>query len=157
MILHKTHWLQFILGVIALGVGVVFYMYCRPSQDVYFIRFFQFHSAGEKACLYSFVNNLPTFIHTFAFSLMTVGLLACSKSCHFYVVAGWVGFDMGLEILQGKIHLLPNLSEKLFFLPFFDNTKNYIEFGVFDSLDMLSILLGGVAAYGILCVLNKRE
>ncbi|MEW8254229.1 MAG: hypothetical protein AB2747_07740 [Candidatus Thiodiazotropha taylori] len=85
---------------------------------------------------------LPTFLHVFTFSILTVLVLG-DRTINFSC-ALWAIVNAGFEIGQA----LPN--DLIFRLPEFLNLHQYLVSGTFSYLDLLACLLGAVAAWLLL-------
>lgn len=145
---------QLIIGLCALIVGVLFYCFFRPAEQTYFLKFLNYNIPEKRFIPSEFVvfwSCVPTFIHVFAFTLITASISAREKSGYATVCLLWFLIDIIFEFGQGFssniIPVIPDWFSKIIFL---ENTKNYFLYGRFDSLDVLSISLGSIAAYILL-------
>ena len=154
---------QLFIGFNILVLGASFYYFFRPVEHTYFLKLFGVNPTILKDFLspvYATIgNSLPTFIHIFAFSLITASLIASQKNGYVLVCLFWFIVDVIFEIAQffGSYvsQVIPNWFSNYLFL---ENTRNYFLKGSFDYLDLLSIALGSLAAYTLLIkTMEKKE
>ena len=151
---------QLIIGINILVLGVIFYYLFRSAHQPYFFKFFSSNIYLKDSLSFFFPiigNSLPTFIHAFAFIVITASLVANQKREYLYVTLAWLTINMLFEIGQGfgtfMSQIIPEWFSDYIFL---ENTKNYFLHGRFDYFDLLSIALGSLGAY-ILLVKTKNE
>ena len=150
---------QFFVGLTALLLGSLVYLVDRSPDRTYFI-----YISGLNISLYNTLpnvfgaigNSLPTFIHVFAFILITAGLMSCQKRGWLIICLSWFFIDFAFELGQKynawSSRLIPNwLSE----IPFLENTENYFIRGTFDFIDLAAVAFGTVIAYYVLLTTNK--
>jgi len=146
--------LQLLIGFNALVLGILFYYFFRSAEHTYFLKFLVTNPHRHKILLPAFIslgNSLPTFIHVFAFSLMTASLIASQKRGYIVVCLAWFAIDVLFELGQGIGNLIiPVIPSWFFNFLFLENIGNYFLRGHFDYLDLMSIALGSVIAYMIL-------
>jgi hypothetical protein len=109
---------------------------------------------SEQSCVVYYSGNiltdsLPAFIHVFAFSLLTILVVpAFSAKTLFRVCFFWTALNLVFEAGQmfgdEITHILPSFFSHYLWI---ENLGPYFSRGTFDSSDMLSAFLGGVAAY----------
>jgi hypothetical protein len=152
---------QLLIGLILLVLGTLFYYFFRSAEHTYFLKFLDSnpHLNNLLPSLFvSFGNSIPTFIHVFAFTLMTAGLIAKNKRGYLIVCLIWFTIDVLFEIGQGLdkllVPIIPNFFSDVFLL---ENTRNYFVHGRFDYLDLFSIVVGSVAAYFFLIKTRKKR
>lgn len=142
-------WPQICIGLVALGLGILVYVIDRPpgltalpeSLTLFqpTVRFFG--AVGQ---------SLPAFAHVFGFSLLTMALLGRGPGAAIAVCGGWAlvnaAFELGQHptIADELTRLIPSWFERL---PILDRTQSFFSYGTFDSLDLLSIAIGALAAY----------
>ena len=91
------------IGLAALGVGLLVYLVDRQPEQTYFLyRIGVTHALYEGASpvFGSLGQNLPAFLHVFAFALITGGILACGKRGSLIVVLSWFATDAAFEVGQ---------------------------------------------------------
>jgi len=151
---------QLVIGFTVLTLGAIFYYFFRPAEHTYFLKILGDNPYKQDflAPLYVKVgNSLPTFIHVFAFALITAGLITRHKKGYIIVCLFWFTVDALFEVGQALnemiIPIIPNWFSDYLFL---ENTKNYFLHGHYDWFDMLSIALGSITAY-ILLIKTRYE
>jgi hypothetical protein len=94
-------------------------------------------------------NNLPSFTHVLAFSLMTAGLLGTRRKGNVLVCLLWFLIDTAFEIGQGlkpvSLAIIPEWF-KVHTLPM-ANLPEYFRHGTFDIRDIVAGLLGALTAF----------
>jgi general stress protein CsbA len=152
---------QLLAGLGVLVLGTLFYYFCRPAEHTYFLKFLSINLHNHKflsPVLFTLANSLPTFIHVFAFILMTAAFAASQKREYLLVCLNWFTIDVFFEIGQGLdnilIPIIPNWFSGIFLL---ENTKDYFLHGRFDYLDLFSIVVGSIAAYFFLIITGDKR
>jgi len=150
----EINFLQLLIGFSLLVLGILFYCFFRSAEHTYFLKILAINLKGYtflSPILATLANCLPTFIHVFAFILMTASLIASQKRGYIIVCLAWFAVDFIFELGQGFGNMI------ILFIPawfsnflFLENTRDYFLLGHFDYLDLLSIALGSVTAYMIL-------
>ena len=150
---------QFFVGLTALLLGSLVYLVDRSPDRTYFI-----YISGLNISLYNTLpnvfgaigNSLPTFIHVFAFILITAGLMSCQKRGCLIICLSWFFVDFAFELSQKynawSSRLIPNWFSEI---PFLENTENYFIRGTFDFIDLAAVAFGTVIAYYVLLTTNK--
>ena len=145
---------QFFVGLNILIVGVLYYFFFRTAEHTYFLKFFENTPQLKHLLpplLVALGNSLPTFIHVFAFTLMTAGLFASKEKGYIIVCFFWFTVDTLFELGQGYNNVMNQVIPACF-SDFFllEKSKNYFLHGRFDYLDLFSIAVGSVLAYMLL-------
>lgn len=155
------NWFQFAIGLFSLGIGAVVYFTDRHPEEIYFIDKLSIPCQAFQYVTPIFGplgKALPSFIHVYAFILITASLAARKKSGYIIVCLSWLGIDLALELGQRysplAVALTPDWFEGILF---FENTRWYFQRGTYDSVDMLFIFLGVIAAYGTLQVTRQNN
>jgi hypothetical protein len=158
---EEVNKLQLFIGINILFLGVLFYYFFRGAEHTYFLKFLgtnQYYKEIGSGLFFRIGNSFPTFIHVFAFSLMTASLVASHKRGYVAVCLFWftvnVIFELGQKFNSWVVQSIPDWFSEIFIL---DTTKNYFLHGHFDYLDLLSIALGALAAYIFLLKTKKGE
>ena len=152
--------LQLFVGFNVLFLGVLFYYFFRASEHTYFIQFFELTPPlQETPFLFQKLGySLPTFIHVFAFSLITAGLIANRKSGYATTCLFWLGinvlFEFGQKYDSWVVQFVPRWFSDIAFL---QNTQIYFLKGRFDYFDLFSITLGALVAYLVLLKTSQGE
>ena len=97
-------------------------------------------------------NQLPTFVHPFAFILITAAVLQPWPRLLPAVCAGWFALETAFEFGQrDPIAVGINAAVPGWFagVPWLEAIPDYFARGTYDPLDVLSIALGTLAAYGV--------
>jgi hypothetical protein len=138
------------LGLLALVLGTFIYVLVRPEGSSYVNLYVSFHQSLPEIPL---VNNLPSFFHVFAFSLLTLSVLGKFKygvlSCVLWTLLNLL-FELGqhssfMNFLDAKAIWLPSVL------------NNYFRLGTFDIWDMVFCMLGGLMAYGVMGLLWRKH
>lgn len=142
--------LLILVGLFALLLGGVVYIIDRPPERIYFLHeTFSLYVHGQHH--FGVIgNSLPTFAHVFALILITAGLLSVRKRNLIYVSVSWFVIDLAFEIGQHPVaatRILPIIPDWFRQIPLLENVPSYFIHGTFDILDVVSIILGAVAAY----------
>jgi hypothetical protein len=138
-----------VVGVAVLATGAAVYILDRAPElslvgstvSIFHLKVAAFGAMGQ---------NLPSFAHVFAFSLLTLSLLGGGRRAAMAVCSGWFLVDAAFELGQH-----PTLAAKLAGLtpswfeaiPILHRTEDFFLSGTFDAFDLLSIALGALAAY----------
>ena len=151
-----------LIGSIALLIGALVYYIDRPPDHTYFVnRFSEDLSMHERIPnLFGTVGeSLPAFMHVFSFILLTAGVSSSGKKGYRVICLSWLlidsAFELGQKYLKEPIKNLPDWFDGI---PILEAIKSYFVLGTFDYMDLLSIVLGTVAAYIVLIkIAEKRD
>ena len=145
------------LGGLALAIGGVEYVLDREPGHALLMpalaRFSGHHVMGP------FGQWLPSFAHPFAFSLFTAMALPASIRARYLACAAWLVVNVAFELGQ---HSPFNTFLARAILDTFGSTlmtrslANYFVRGTFDIGDVLSAVLGALAAAGVLSVVHRH-
>ena len=146
------NFLQLIIGVCVLLIGIMEYVLSRGPEDTYLGRMIS-ESAGSlpfRVHIYGiFGGVLPEFVHSFSFALITMSLFPQSSRkiramiCLFWLVIE-VFFEVGQYFGTQIAGLMSWIYPKTIFL---DPLRNYFINGTYDNLDILAIWLGIISAF----------
>lgn len=153
-----------IIGLLALVLGALVYLTDRSPGSVYFV-------SGEMVRLSMYTgghrffarlgNHLPSFIHVFSFSLLTIGTMGLMGKKHanvFYACLFWFAvntlFEMGQAFPVQAAALCPDWFRAL---PYLENTGSFFRNGTFDPWDIVSFSAGAFAAWAVCRSLKKRD
>jgi hypothetical protein len=145
---QSSLWL-FTLGLLALSLGALIYVVLRPQGSSYVNLYFSFYQSLPSI---PFINNLPSFFHVFAFSLLTVSVLGTFRYT-FLTCSVWVLLNLLFELGQHS-SVVNVLSAKAIWLPSVLN--NYFRLGTFDIGDMVFCVVGALGAYGVTLLLWRK-
>jgi len=148
------NWRQIIIGSVILLIGTLVYLIDRPPEHTYFV----FKSAVDISLfktlpnLFGVIGNtLPSFVHVFAFILITAGMIACRKRGYLIICLCWLTLDVTFEFGQKFNAFFSSLVPAWFNrFPFLENTTNYFSRGTFDQADIASAMIGSALAYLVL-------
>ena len=152
--------LQIMIGMAALSIGLMVYLYDRHPDSVLILQMIGITTAFREAShLFGPINGqLPAFIHVFAFALLTTGLIGCRSRGALLVCLFWLVVNVLFELGQGiENHFVRDHSGA--FNSIFDSgvLGNYFRFGTFDPLDLVAMTFGAVAAFIILRTTMQRS
>jgi hypothetical protein len=151
--------LQFYAAVTVLSAGVFVYLLDRPSSSVYFVPDSWSIADRETAIFGTLGRYLPTFAHTFAFILFTTAVLSPLRKAGLEICAAWVIIESLFEIAQSDVistKIAANVPAWFSDWPLLDNVADYFVAGHFDPLDLVSIIIAGVAAYLTILYSTRR-
>ena len=146
------------LAALSLGLGVLVYALDR-SGTAYFLPSWLGRDAGP-AVFGQLGRHLPTFVHPFAFVLITVAVLRPVPRLLPAVCVAWFAIDSAFEFGQlgpyGE-RIAAVVPAWLEGTPLLGATSSYFSRGTFDPLDVLAIGLGVVGAYLVVRLSQKEE
>ncbi len=133
----------------ALALGVAVYLFDRNPRHVYLLPAWLSASAAHSATFGAFGAWLPSFLHTYAFAILTALALGATPRA---VLAGsliWWGIGSLIELGQ-----LPAVSQHIAALapawfdgrPVLENIVPYFTHGTFDPRDMAASAAGAALA-----------
>ena len=126
----------------ALLLGLVYYWFTRPQNSAVLLSLLPALPLNEHlSFLTQWLGWLPSFIHVFAFSLLTYWALGCRHILFSSVLWGVVNslFEIAQALPARMIQLLPDVV----------NLQSYLAHGVFDIFDLLACVMGAWAAWAI--------
>jgi hypothetical protein len=148
---QRVNYKQLLIGFLVLILGALFYYFFRSSEHTYFLNRLGIYSHPKNIfppIIFTIGYSLPSFVHVFAFTLITASFIADQKKGYLIVCLTWFAIDVSFEVSQGLdnilIPIIPKWFSHIFLL---ENTRNYFVYGRFDYLDLFSIVVGSVAAY----------
>lgn len=153
-----------IIGLLALILGALVYLTDRSPGSVYFINDemvrLSMYTGGHRF-FGRLGNHLPSFIHVFSFSLLTIGTMGFMKKQHanaFYACLFWFAvntlFELGQAFPVQASALCPNWFSVF---PYLENTGSFFRNGTFDPWDIVSFSAGAFAAWAVFRSLKKRD
>lgn len=152
---------RILIGLGTLGIGLLVYLVDRRPEQIYFLyRIGVTHALAEtgSSVFGVFGQNLPAFLHVFAFSLMTGGILACGIKGSLVVAGGWLltdaAFELGQKFPAWADAIIPHWFDTF---PVLESARIYFLAGTFDPLDLIAMALGALAAYGFLLITGERR
>jgi hypothetical protein len=154
--------LQIVLAVVALLVGVLVYLLDRQPEHVYFVPQWLAKAINGDTFLGELSNYVPTFVHVFAFILLTMAIVIPLPLYRRYLIGVcvfWYALDSLFEIAQTDAigsAIATHVPKGFAGIPFLENTATYFLTSTFDGLDLVSIGLGAMAAYYTVGTLYAR-
>jgi hypothetical protein len=143
---------QILVGLGGLSLGALIYLFERSPGSYGFgaiVRDSLGFIRPHRVVFGVLANNLPSFVHVFAFSLMTAGLLPTRRKGDLLICLLWFLIDTAIEIGQGLkpvcLAILPDWLDVL--TPPMANLQEYFRYGTFDIRDIIAGLLGALAAF----------
>jgi len=149
-----------VIAIGALCMGVLLYALDRQHGHVYFLSAWTPADYPAARVFGTFGNYLPTFIHAYAFILLTVAVAAPAMNKIIPICLAWFTLDSLFEVAQidSNARWIAQHTPAWFSgIPFLENTANYFLFGTFDVLDLLSIAAGTSAAYFTILISSGRK
>lgn len=145
----------------ALGLGLLVYLGDRPAGSAMLLP--DAATLGHGPLFGAAGAWLPSFIHPFAFGLLSAAASRQRATPAYGAVAAWWVVDLAFELGQ-----LPQLSAPLsqallalqsasLPLPPAQALSRYLVNGRFDTADVLALSAGALAAAGVLRLLHRRE
>lgn len=142
--------LYVLIASVALALGLLVYLLDRRPEHVYFLSHGLVLAHGQHPLFGVVGNFLPTFVHVYAFILLTAAIAGSTRARVIGICAAWFVVASLFELAQ-----LPAVASVIVAavpawfarVPILDNTAAYFLNGTFDVRDLLSIALGTVAAY----------
>lgn len=153
-----------LLAALALSLGLLVYVLDRAPGSAYLLpRMLQF--GGATWTIFGAIGGcLPSFFHTFAFSLLTSLALGSTRRALYFGCGSWwvIGtlFEIGQHpAIRGP--LTATFPDWFNHWPLFDHLAGYFLHGTFDPFDLLATAVGAIAAGFVLNIylrqLTKRE
>lgn len=145
---------HFCLGIVALLLGISVYCFDRNSNSVYFLFSLNINFLPTTPIFGSIGQHLPTFLHVFAFILLSTSVIIRKQNNFAMVAFFWftleVVCEFGQLLTKESLYTFPSWFAGI---PFFENTARYFINGSFDWIDIISIAIGAYAAFIISNVL----
>lgn len=142
-------------------MGGLVYMCDRNPESVVLIRSVfgdSAHVEGLPALFGVLGGVAPDFLHVFALSLVTVGVLGRRPVMFGPVCLFWFALDTLFELGQRApdlaLSLVPQSLERFEPMRW---AHDFFTHGTFDPLDIVAFAAGATAAYVLLAVMNKRS
>jgi len=153
----RTVALLLAISCLGLTIGVLVYLTDRVSTHAILIPPVDYLSGRH---LFGPIGPwLPSFIHPFAFSLLTAAALPPSTIARYLACVAWFGVDVAFELGQYPRFsgsLATAIQDAFGSNPVTRSLANYFLRGTFDCGDLLASALGGLAAAVVLCVVQRQ-
>lgn len=151
MLRMHARWLYFSIACVSLCIGYALYFVGRPGPAIFAIPDHIEHWISVQPLLAEISGQLPSFLHCYAFILLTFLVLGTSSKFNLYLsISLWamveVLFEMGQHDLfkRSFTDIIPGWFERI---PVLDISDNYFLHGTFDPLDLLAIAIASVCAW----------
>jgi hypothetical protein len=154
-----ANWVPVAVAFAVFLLGTLVYVLDRPGDSVPFLSAIRlghrlpsvFGQIGE---------NLPTFAHVFALSVLTAIWLGGRKGAGLLACLSWFGIDTAFEVGQHPqiaerlVQFIPGWFDRL---PILAQADAYFLSGTFDVRDLISIVVGAAAAYLLIGCVAPRN
>jgi hypothetical protein len=139
------------LAILAMVAGLLVYAIDRPVPQTYLLPSVLAYSDSPRNIFGAAGASLPSFLHVFAFSLLTAAVVTLRTARAAAIVAGaWCGTDLLFEFGQHPA-LAPVIDASLpsWFasVPMLENVGPYLLRGSFDPVDLAATLAGAALAF----------
>lgn len=144
------------IGCVAFAVGVLVYLTDRDASKAALIPTVAWLTRSN---VFGALGGwLPSFIHTFAFSLFTAAVLPQRSVPRYGACIAWFAVNLAFEIGQHRlvsVRLAEVLEGGLGRMPLTRTLANYFVHGTFDPGDIVAALLGALAAGAVLLLMHR--
>lgn len=144
----------FVVGVACLAAGVLIYTVARPLTVLGFPPVAPSVRAALPDAVVALLASAPTFVHAFAFSMMTAAIVGGRERRLLLVCGAWAAVEIVFELAQS-----PELGAWLLRSPAaaipIPYLREYLGSGTFDVADILAAL-GGAALAARSLTLQRR-
>jgi hypothetical protein len=150
--------IQIVAAVIVLAIGVLVYLLDRSSTSVYLVPDSWVPGNGLSPVFGLIGYQLPTFAHTFAFTLFTSALLEPWRWSAHAACAGWWAVGSLFETAQRDTWaaaIAARVPAWFADWPLLDNVADYFLIGRFDWLDLASIGAASLCALVVIRLSNR--
>ena len=135
------------IATFTLATGVAIYAVCRVEAPVFLIS--GMWPAPAFRGLNALTGQLPSFVHTYAFILLTAAVIPNQRRV-LSICAFWVVLESVFEIAQHHVvgqAIVDTLQLRSSSTPIARITQVYLLHGTFDPFDLLAIQIGAVSAF----------
>lgn len=143
-------WVQAVLALLCLLVGILVYVLDRNPQSTYFLPEALSLAKGEGFVFGPLGNQLPDFLHLYAFILLSCALLQPRRAAILGITLVWLLIEVGFELGQhpaAAVYIASVIPAWFSHIPVLENTAAYFAHGHFDPLDLIAMLLAAIAGY----------
>ncbi|MCW8934921.1 MAG: hypothetical protein OQK98_09365 [Gammaproteobacteria bacterium] len=145
----RSGWILSGVATGSLLTGGIFYLLFRSSSTVYFLADIFLDAGNYSISSGNILNSMPSFLHVYAFILLTAVVLNPSRTGLILICFGWMGVELFFEIGQHPF-LAQSLTDWVpaWFagFPYLEVASTYFLSGTFDPVDVLFIIIGAAAA-----------
>ena len=156
----KREAIHSILAIAALVIGLFTYLLGRQPETTYFLSHWMVLPNYAALSLGFISNHLPSFVHVYALTLLTVAALPNEATHPQFVCASWFTIESLFELGQHSylspliIKIIPTWFDGI---PFLENTVNFFLKGTFDPIDLIWIACGTTVAYLTILLTEQME
>lgn len=146
------------IGCTAFAMGLLVYLTDRDASRAMLIPAVALLTGSHA--LGALGGWLPSFVHTFAFSLFTAAALPERSAPRYGACIAWFAVNVAFELGQHplvSVRLAEMLSGGLGGMPLTRPLASYCVHGTFDSGDIVAALLGALAAGAVLRLMHRRQ
>ena len=157
--LSRSEMIQTAVAVTALLIGVLVYLLDRHADSVYFMAQWMVWDENVLPLFGTIGNQLPTFVHVYAFILLTAILVTPARAYVIPICLFWFIIDSLFELAQINViaqWIVKYIPAWFYKIPFLENTSDYFLAGKFYILDIFSITAGTLAAYLTIVISTRR-
>lgn len=150
MYLRKSRSYLILAAIAALTLGFCIYLIDRQPETVYLISNGHLLADIESPIFGIMGTYLPTFLHAYAFILLSVVVFAQTHRQVLIICFSWLIIDIIFELAQISMiaqSVAVHIPAWFSGVPFLENTADYFLMGTFDTLDIFSIIAGTLTAY----------
>ena len=144
----------FALGLACLAAGVLIYTVARPLTVLGFPPVAPSVRAALPDAIVALLASAPTFVHTFAFSMMTAAIMGGGQRRLLLVCGVWAAVEIVFELAQSPVLGTWLLQSPVAAIPI-PYLREYLGSGTFDVADILAAL-GGAALAAWSYTLQRR-
>lgn len=144
------------IGCVVFALGLLVYLMDRDASKAAFIPSVAW-LAGSNV-FGALGGWLPSFVHTFAFSLFTAAVLSQRSVPRYGACVAWFAVNVAFEVGQHpevSARLAEVLQGSLGGVPLTRPLANYFAHGTFDPGDIVAALLGALAAAAVLGLMHR--
>ena len=146
------------IGSVAFAVGLLVYLTDRDASKAALIPTVAW-LAGSNV-FGALGGWLPSFVHTFAFSLFTAAVLPQRSVPRYGACIAWFAVNLAFEVGQHRlvsVRLAEVLQGGLGGMPLTRPLASYFANGTFDHGDIVAALLGALAAGAVLRLTHRGQ
>ncbi len=161
MLRLRARWFYLCIVGASLCMGYVLYFVGRPGSPIFALPANLDSWNSVHTLVAEFSGQLPSFLHTYAFILLTFLVLGTSSRFNLHLsIALWsiveILFETGQHILfkSSFIDMIPAWFE---LVPVLNSTTHYFLYGTFDPLDLLAIAIASVFALLTVRMVQVKE
>lgn len=144
----------------ALALGLLVYLLARPPGSAYLLPAWLGLPGALPPAAAAFGRQLPGFVHTLAFGLLTYACLAPTRRAALASAGVWLAvntlFEIG-QVPEAARWIAAHAPAWFGSVPVLANVPAYFLAGRFDWLDLVAIAAGAVSAVFVAGLSRKKE